>query len=158
MEPKERAGRYQKASVAGAAYFTFIPNPLPPEPPLQMEKILPLLEKASMTLRRLDSLSDSLPDSSLFLYMYIRKEAILSSQIEGTQSSLSDLLMYESDETPGVPKQDVIEVSNYVQAMEHGLKILSDGFPVKLTSYLRDPCNLYFVQNRTFLLWVDKLF
>lgn len=132
MEPKGRAGRYQKISVADETYFIFIPNPLPPEPPLQMEKVLPLLEKASMALGRLDSLSNMLPDSSLFLYMYIRKEAVLSSQIEGTQSSLSDLLMYENNETPGVPEQDVIEVSNYVQAMEYGLKRLSDGFPLSL--------------------------
>lgn len=132
MDLKERAGRYQKTSVAGENYATYIPNPLPPEPPLQMDKIYPLLEKASVALGRLDSLSSFLPDSNLFLYMYIRKEAVLSSQIEGTQSSLSDLLMYENEGTPGVPEQDVIEVSNYVKAMEHGLTRLNEGFPLCL--------------------------
>jgi Fic family protein len=73
-----------------------------------------------------------LPDPSLFLYFYIRKEALLSSQIEGTQSSLSDLLLHESEEIPGVPLEDVEEVSNYVAAMNHGLKRLQEGFPLSL--------------------------
>ena len=64
--------------------------------------------------------------------MYIRKEAVLSSQIEGTQSSLSDLLSYENHEVSGVPNQDVVEVSNYVAAMEHGLNRIQDGFPISL--------------------------
>ncbi len=81
---------------------------------------------------RLDGLTAILPDSELFLYMYIRKEALLSSQIEGTQSSLSDLLLYENAEAPGVPTNDVQEVSNYVAAMEHGLKRLRSGFPLSM--------------------------
>jgi Fic family protein len=71
-----------------------------------------------------------LPDTALFLYTYIRKEAVLSSQIEGTQSSLADLLLFELEETPGVPIDDVAEVSNYVAAMEHGLRRLREGFPL----------------------------
>src|SRR5581483_322925 len=83
-------------------------------------------------LGRLDGVASILPDLSLFIYLYVRKEAVLSSQIEGTQSSLSDLLLYESEEAPGVPLNDVQEVSNYVAAMNHGLKRLRDGFPVSM--------------------------
>jgi Fic family protein len=70
------------------------------------------------------------PDLRLFLYSYVRKEAVLSSQMEGTQSSLSDLLLYENAETPGVPLDDVQEVSNYVAALNRGLKRMRDGFPL----------------------------
>ena len=73
-----------------------------------------------------------MPETSLFIYMYIRKEAILSSMIEGTQSSLSDLLLYELDQEPGVPVDDVLEVSNYVAALDYGLRLLDDGFPLSL--------------------------
>ncbi len=85
-----------------------------------------------MSLGRLDSISTLLPDISLFLYMYVRKEAVLSSMIEGTQSSLSDLLLFELDMEPGVPVDDAREVSNYVAALEHGLKRLAEGFPLSL--------------------------
>ncbi|MHB8763294.1 MAG: Fic family protein, partial [Deferrisomatales bacterium] len=81
---------------------------------------------------RLDGISSVLPETGLFLYMYVRKEAVLSSQIEGTQSSLSDLLLYESEEAPGVPLDDVAEVSNYVSALNHGLARLQGGFPLSL--------------------------
>jgi Fic family protein len=79
---------------------------------------------------RLDGVSALLPDPNLFLYSYVRREAVLSSQIEGTQSSLSDLLLFEMDEAPGVPFDDVVEVSNYVAALEHGLARLAEGFPL----------------------------
>jgi Fic family protein len=91
-----------------------------------------LLEQANQALGRLDGLASILPDISLFIYLYVRKEAVLSSQIEGTQSSLSDLLAYESAEAPGVPLEDVTEVSNYVAAMDHGLRRLREGFPLSL--------------------------
>ncbi|MBX9723409.1 MAG: Fic family protein [Candidatus Obscuribacterales bacterium] len=97
-----------------------------------MDDLQSLVEKASQSLGRLDGLATVLPDTQLFLYMYVRKEAVLSSQIEGTQSSLSDLLLYESAEAPGVPLDDVQEVSNYVAAMNHGLKRLRDGFPMSM--------------------------
>jgi len=83
-------------------------------------------------LGRLDSVAVLLPDTSLFLYMYIRKEAVLSSMIEGTQSSLSDLLLFELDQEPGVPLDDVREVSNYVAALDYGLRRLAEGFPLSL--------------------------
>ena len=85
-----------------------------------------------MALGRLDSVSVLLPDTSLFLYMYVRKKAVLSSMIEGTQSSLSDLLMFEFKYQPGVPLDDVQEVSNYVAALNHGLKRLEEDFPLSL--------------------------
>jgi Fic family protein len=91
-----------------------------------------LLEKANQALGRLDGITLVLPDPDLFIYMYVRKEALLSSQIEGTQSSLSDLLLFESNETPGVPLDDVQEVSTYVAAMNHGLERLRRGFPLSL--------------------------
>ena len=89
-------------------------------------------DQALLALGRLDSISSFLPDIALFLYMYVRKEAVLSSMIEGTQSSLSDLLLFELDMEPGVPVDDVQEVSNYVAALNHGLARLSDGFPLSL--------------------------
>lgn len=130
--PSERVGDSIQCSVAGEVYNAYIPKALPPVPAIDMEKIYPLLDKANVALGRLDGLSIILPDPSLFLYMFIRKEAVLSSQIEGTQSSLSDLLSYENHEASGVPYQDVVEVSNYVAAMEHGLKRIQSGFPLSL--------------------------
>lgn len=83
-----------------------------------------------MAVGRLDSISTLLPDPHLFLYSYVRREAVLSSQIEGTQSSLSDLLLFELEEAPGSPLDDVVEVSNYVAALIHGMNRLREGFPL----------------------------
>lgn len=126
------SGSYIKNTVTGEAVSAYVPNPLPPEPPLVMEMLYPLLEQANIAIGRLDGISIFVPDPSLFLYMYVRKEAVLSSQIEGTQSTLSDLLMYENKEAVGVPIDDVIEVSNYVAAMEHGLKRIKEDLPLSL--------------------------
>jgi Fic family protein len=79
---------------------------------------------------RLDAITSLLPEPGIFLYAYIRREAVLSSQIEGTQSSLSDLLLFEVDAAPGAPFDDVVEVSNYVAALEHALTRMHDGFPL----------------------------
>jgi len=123
-------GRYIDATLAGERYRAFIPSPLPPEPPLQLDAgLLALLEKANRALGRLDGIADMLPDTGLFRYKYVRKEAVLSSQIKGSQSSLSDLLLFEMDEIPGAPLDDVRVVSNYVAALDHGLKRLREGFP-----------------------------
>jgi Fic family protein len=109
----------------------FVPMPLPPKPGLAIgTELRDRLDAALLALGRLDSVTSLLPDTSLFLYMYVRKEAVLSSQIEGTQSSLSDLLLFEAEETPGAPLDDVMEVSNYAAAMEHGLKRIQGGFPL----------------------------
>lgn len=110
----------------------FVPPPLPPQPPVKLDGMQVLLEQANQALGRLDGLASVLPNLSLFIYAYVRKEAVLSSQIEGTQSSLSDLLLFESEEAPGVPLEDVQEVSNYVAALSHGLDRLRSGFPLSL--------------------------
>jgi Fic family protein len=110
-----------------------MPAPLPPKPPLELRpEDYDLFEQANRALGRLDGLATVLPDTSLLVYMYVRKEALLSSQIEGTQSSFSDLLAHELEEVPGVPFDEVIEVSSYVAAMEHGLRRLREGLPLSL--------------------------
>lgn len=126
-------GHYVPISTAGEHAKAFVPHPLPPVPPVHVDGELgTLLDAASTALGRLDGISSLLPDPRLFLYTYIRKEAVLSSQIEGTQSSLSDLLRHEIQGTPGALGDDVSEVSCYVDAMEHGLKLLADGQPLSL--------------------------
>lgn len=127
---RSETGRYESIVVSGETVRAFVPAPLPPAPALDLPILQPRLERALLALGRLDSLSTLLPDISLFLYTYVRKEAVLSSRIEGTQSSLSDLLLFEMDEVPGVPLDDVVEVSNYVAALEHGLRRLREGFPL----------------------------
>ena len=125
-------GTYRTISTVGDERVrAFVPHALPPSPPLDISPALrALMDDAMLNLGRLDSVSALLPDTHLFLYMYVRKEAVLSSQIEGTQSSLSDLLLFEADEMPGVPMDDVVEVSSYVAAMQHGLTRLAAGFPL----------------------------
>jgi Fic family protein len=128
---RAETGTYEVTSVGGESVRAFVPAPLPPAPPLAFEGDLQqALEAAVLAVGRLDGVSTLLPDKSLFLYSYVRKEAVLSSQIEGTQSSLSDLLLFELDEAPGVPLDDVVEVSNYVAALDHGLTRLRAGFPL----------------------------
>ncbi|MGE0859543.1 MAG: Fic family protein [Gammaproteobacteria bacterium] len=128
--PAARLGRYEVTSTGGESVRAFVPPALPPDPPIAMDGLYTALEAANRALGRLDGATSILPDTPLFLYMYVRKEALLSSQIEGTQSSLADLLLFESDEAPGVPLDDVQEVSNYVAAMTTGLERLRGGFPL----------------------------
>ena len=125
-------GLYEVGTVTGSGPFqAFVPAPLPPAPPLELTGTLrQSLDDTLVALGRLDSVSTLLPDTRLFLYTYVRKEAVLSSQIEGTQSSLSDLLLFELDEAPGVPMDDVREVSNYVAALEVGLQRIKEGLPI----------------------------
>ena len=126
-------GRFLVTSTRDEMVKAFIPNPLPPNPPISWNAALhDKFDRALIELGRLDSISTLLPDRELFLYMYIRKEAVLSSQIEGTQSSLSDLLLFELNQTPGVPINDVQEVSNYVAAINKGLELLAEGLPISL--------------------------
>ena len=130
---RDTTGRYEVSTTSGEAVKAFIPEPLPPKPPLEISPNLrEKMNRALMALGRLDSVTLLLPGTSLFIYTYIRKEAVLSSQIEGTQSSLSDLLLFEEDGAPGVPLDDVEEVSCYVAALNHGLKRLHEGFPLSL--------------------------
>jgi len=124
-------GHYQTITAGGETVRAFVPAPLPPQPPLKMtEQRQRLLERATLALGRLDSVTLLLPDPELFLYAYVRREAVLSSQIEGTQSTLDQLLLFEMDEAPGVPIGDVVEVSNYVAALNHGIQRLREGFPL----------------------------
>jgi Fic family protein len=125
MNNSGRAGRYIRQPQS---YAAFIPEPLPPaEPPLQIDlEMQTLLSQADRALGRLDGSIQTLPDAELFVFMYVRKEAVLSSQIEGTQSSLTDVLEAEAQLlSPNRPK-DVDEVLNYVQAMNHGLARLPE--------------------------------
>lgn len=128
---REESGSYQLTTVGGERVRAFMPAPLPPDPPLRMHGPLQqALESAVLALGRLDGIATLLPDEALLLYAYVRKEAVLSSQIEGTQSSLSDLLLYELDEAHGVPMDDVLEVASYVAALDHGLSRLRENFPL----------------------------
>ena len=125
------SGTYQVTATAGEQVRAFVPHPLPPAPSLDISGPRQLLlERAILSVGRLDSISTLLPDPQLFLYSYVRREAVLSSQIEGTQSSLSDLLLFEMEEVPGSPVGDVVEVSNYIAALEHGMARLRGGFPL----------------------------
>lgn len=119
-----RAGKYVK-QLAG--YQAFIPNPLPPDPPLELDdELLALLSVADQSVGRLDSVSDMLPNSDLFVSMYVRKEAVLSSQIEGTQATLVDVLEYEANFGHNQLILDVLETINYVNALNEGLKRLEE--------------------------------
>lgn len=124
-------GEYAITTVGGEQIRAFIPHPLPPRPALTISSASQrLLEQATLAVGRLDSISLLLSDPNIFLYAYVRREAVLSSQIEGTQSSLADLLLFELAEAPGTPLDDVMEVSGYVAALEHGMARLRDGFPL----------------------------
>lgn len=126
-------GRYVPSIAGGFACQAFIPAPLPPHPPLEISgKLQARLAEAHIALGRLDAISSLLPDAQLFLYSYVRKEAVMSSQIEGTQSSLSDLMLYEMAAQPGVPMDDVQEVSCYVNALTLGVERINQGNPITI--------------------------
>ena len=126
-------GRYLKIATAGEAFKAFVPAPLPPRPAIHWTPALRgRFDAALLALGRLDAVTDLLPNAALLLYSFVRKEAVLSSMIEGTQSSLADLMLFELDEQPGVPLEDAREVSRYVAALEHGLARLRGGFPLSL--------------------------
>lgn len=127
-----RIGQKVAISASGERAEAYVPPGLPPVPPVQMDRLYARLERANRAIGKLDGVASILPDTPLFLYMYVRKEALLSSQIEGTQSSLSELLLFESEDVPGVPLDDVQEVSNYISAMNHGLARIREGFPLSL--------------------------
>lgn len=130
---RDLQGHYITISTVGEKAEAFIPAELPPIPPIKWSSELrEKFDQALLALGRLDSVSVLLPETSLFLYMYVRKEAVLSSMIEGTQSSLSDLLLFEFAHQPGVPLDDVQEVSNYVAALNHGFNRLDSDFPLSL--------------------------
>jgi Fic family protein len=123
---QSRLGRIVETSVAGETVRAFVPPPLPPVPAIDVLALLERLSLAERALGRLDGITMLLPRQELFLYMYVRKEAVLSSQIEGTQSTLSDLLRFETEAVAGQPIDDIREVSNYVDAMMYGLERLEE--------------------------------
>ena len=126
-------GRYVRSAGGGEPFKAFIPAPLPPRPPIEWTpELRARFDAALVAIGRLDSVTELLPDAGLLLYSFVRKEAVLSSMIEGTKSTLADLLLFETDEEPGVPLDDVREVSRYVAALEHGFKRLRGGFPLSL--------------------------
>ena len=126
-------GTYVTTSTVVEPARAFVPSPLPPVPPVEWTPALRRrFDDALVALGRLDALSTMLPNAALLLYSFVRKEAVLSSQIEGTQSSLSDLLLYEIDEPPGVPVDDAREVSRCVAALETGLAQLRGGLPMSM--------------------------
>ncbi len=126
-------GRTVVIKTPGESFKAFIPAPLPPQPPLHLSAALQRqFDLAHVALGRLDVLSTLLASPELLLYSFVRKEAVLSSQIEGTQSSLADLLLFEVEAEPGVPLDDAREVSRCVAAMSHGLDRLRGGFPLSL--------------------------
>lgn len=130
---RDLQGRFGTISTVGEKAQAFVPSPLPPVPSIEWSpELRRRFDAALLALGRVDSVSILLPETSLFIYTYIRKEAVLSSQIEGTQSSLSDLLLFELEQQPGVPMDDVQEVSTYVTALDYGLARLRDGFPLSL--------------------------
>lgn len=124
-------GRYVTVPTTKEPFRAFVPAPLPPVPAVEWSAALRMrFDTALVALGRLDAVTALLPNATLLLYSFVRKEAVLSSQIEGTRSSLADLLLYEIDEEPGVPLEDAREVSRYVAAMERGLKLLRGGLPL----------------------------
>lgn len=128
----QRIGTYITQKITGESYRAYIPQNLPPEPPLDLARLYPSLEKATLALAELNSIHKTIPNTALFVYMYVRKEALLSSQIEGTQSSFWDLMLFEHNQKPRVSLDDVEEVSNYVKAIYYGLERLKNDFPLSL--------------------------
>lgn len=128
----KRIGVYITQKIAGEVYKAYIPPKLPPKPPIDLIRLYPYLEKATLALAKLNITCKSIPNTSLFTYMYVRKEALLSSQIEGTQSSFSDLMLFEHNQKSNISLEDVEEVSNYVKAITYGLEELKDDFPLSL--------------------------
>ncbi|NRB10065.1 MAG: Fic family protein [Rickettsiaceae bacterium] len=127
---QNRIGKFITKKVAGESYKIYIPPKLPLHSGIDLNPISTLIENAAFFLSQLNSIAESIPNTNLFVYMYVRKEALLSSQIEGTQSSFSDLILFEHKQKPQVSLDDVEEVSNYVKAINHGIKRLKKGFPL----------------------------
>ena len=124
-------GTYIEATTLGETVRAFVPPLLPADPPLSFpEGVQSALDRAMLSLGRLDGAAATMPDVDLLLYTFVRKEAVLSSQIEGKQSTLDELLVHEVQAVPGAPSEDVREVSRYVDAMNHGLERIAGGFPL----------------------------
>lgn len=127
-----QSGTYILQKNSGESYKAYLPASLPPHPPVDLPHLYPLMEKAIFALSELNAVTKLIPNTSLFIYMAVRKEALLSNQIEGTQSSFVDLILFEDHQKPYVALADVEEVSNYVKALNYGLNRLRGGFPLSL--------------------------
>jgi Fic family protein len=132
MQRKNQGISIKSSLDSGEAYNAYVPNPLPPIPTIGIAEVEHAYQMAIFAINALNDVVEAVPDSSVLNYMYVRKEAVLSSQIEGTQSTLDDLLRYESEQSKGVTINDAEEVSCYVAALNHGLKRMDDGFPMSL--------------------------
>lgn len=124
----KRIGTYSLQKISREPYKAYVPPFLPLDPPIDLHQIYPHMEKAAVALAELNSLANSIPNPELFIHMYLRKEALLSSQIEGTQSSFTDLILFENHQKTKVPTGDVREISNYVRALNYG----KANFPLSL--------------------------
>jgi Fic family protein len=135
-----RAGEFRLAQGGPDGYWAFHPRPLPPDPPLEIDADMQtLLDRTNQALGRLDGITLLLPDPDQFIYTFVRKEAVLSSQIEGTQSSLSDLLLFEHNAAPGPLREDARETANYIAALDLGLdQIARPGAPPLSARLLRE--------------------
>lgn len=141
-------GTYIETTTLGETVRAFVPPVLPPDPPLAfMAGSQRALDRAMLSLGRLDGAATTMPDVDLLLYTFVRKEAVLSSQIEGTQSTLDELLAHEIEAVPGAPGDDVREVSRYVDAMNHGLERMAGGFPLS-TRLLREMHGILLADGR----------
>lgn len=129
---QRQTGRYIKQHLAGESYQAYVPHALPPKPSIDIASLMPALEQALTHLAALNTLSKNIPNHALFIYMYVHKEALLSSQIEGTQSSFADLILFENKQKPDVCAHDVKEVSCYVKAIQYGIQRMKAGFPLSL--------------------------
>lgn len=125
-------GKLIKCSLSSESYQAYVPNALPPKPAIDLKVVSPLLEKANQAIGALNGVISTVPNPAVINYMYVRKEALLSSQIEGTQSTLDDLLKYEAQQTQGIPVADASEVSSYVAALNYGIERINTGFPLAL--------------------------
>ncbi len=145
---RDRFGIYIESTTMGETVRAFVPPTLPPIPALAFSVgSQRALDHAMLALGRLDGAAITMPDADLLLYTFVRKEAVLSSQIEGTQSTLDELLAHEIDAMPGATSDDVREVSRYVDAMNHGLERIAAGFPLS-TRLLREMHGLLLADGR----------
>ena len=128
----QRMGTFVETAAGGERVRAYVPAPLQQIPPLDLSRLMSVYERAASAVGRLDGMTAILPSTPFFLHLYVRKEALASSQIEGSQSSLSDLLLFEQDGAPSVELDDAAEVSNCVAAMNHGVARIRGDFPLSL--------------------------
>ncbi len=128
---RDATGSYEATTAGGERVHAFVPRPLPPTPALDFSEGLRLpLEAATVALGRLDAVTELLPDPAVLVYGHVRKEALLSSQIEGTQSSLAELMIHEAGGVPVTERDDVVDVSRAVDALAHGVERVRENFPI----------------------------